>query len=122
MQRISGGKEIAVRIDERWDRFTTGHGSPAVVFPFRVQREMNADRDFRMLLENRDRFLIPRAGKHHRDRERQSGGDEPLHAHVDAVAHPDVVGADDQRDVASLRRQVRRRASEDDTSVNAERA
>src|SRR2546427_4612223 len=37
------------------------------VFPFGIQRQMNAHRDLGMPLEDVHGFLVPGAGKHHRD-------------------------------------------------------
>ncbi len=114
VQGFGGGKEKAVLIDQRRNGGTARDRTPPVVPPLRIQREMDADGDVGMSLQNLHRFLIPRAHEQHRHRHRHAGRDEFLHRHVDAVTHADVVGADEQRNSRGhrgLRRHERPRAS-----------
>src|SRR2546423_15677511 len=57
-------KKIAVRINERWKGSTTKNGTPAIILPLGIEREMNTDRDFRMLLQYLDGLLVPGRRKH----------------------------------------------------------
>src|SRR5690242_11765720 len=91
-------KKIAVRIDQRWNGSTTKNGTPAIVLPFGIQRQVNTDRHFRVVPENVDGLLMPRGWKHHRNGNRNATGDDLLERHVDAVAHPAIVAPHDQID------------------------
>src|SRR5947199_209244 len=80
--------------------FTNGrsarHGSPPIVLPLRIERQVNPDGDLGMSFQDLDGFLVPGTGKHDRHREGKAGVNEPLQRPVDAVTEPRVVSADDQ--------------------------
>ena len=98
VQRFGGLEEVSISVDQGRHGCAARHRSPAIVFPFGIQRQMNAHRDVGMPLEDVHGFLVPGAGKHHRDGHGEARVEQSLHAHVDAVTHADVVGADDQVD------------------------
>ena len=69
---------------------------------------MNTDSDVRVPLQHLYGFLIPGAGKHHRDGNRKASVDESFERRVHAVTHPGIITPDDQVDLIVAGRTIRR--------------
>src|SRR5688572_6630327 len=93
---VRGRKEKTVLVHERGNSGPAEHGTPAVVLPLGIEREVNPDRHGGMTLQNLHRLLVPRGRKHHRHGHRKTALDQFLETEIYAVSHPRIVGADDQ--------------------------
>src|SRR5436190_15917341 len=96
LERLRGGEEKTLGVNQCWNRAFSRNRTPSIVLPLRIERQVNANGDFGMSLQDVYALLIPGRGKHHRYGNGQSRCDQSLDRHVHAVTHSCIVTADDQ--------------------------
>lgn len=82
------------RIDQRRNRRRPRNGSPAVLLPLGVQRQVNPYRYVGVLFQDFGAFREPGAGRHDGHRHRDAGFQHGFRRQVHRMAHTDIVAAD----------------------------
>jgi hypothetical protein len=113
--RLHDGKEIAVCVD---DRRGLSQRPPLDVLPLAGERQMHADVQSRIFLEQPHRFRKPRTRHDHVGRGEHTTLVGIDRRHIDPVSGRHVIAFDDQADLAWWRLQSEQSQNDDDAGAH----